>query len=153
MDGQQIYDLLDTALKIGLGALIGGIFAILTVWAKGRTGRKQQLRVRRRELLEDIVEDLEGLIEPMVETASTLMAVLKADKDVDEEAFNQVIEEFDDMRFEQDNVSEYIRIVSRSYARLMLLGLNECSDLAVQYCEAISVVHDHWDGDGPLPDL
>jgi len=64
----QPIDIIDTAVKIGLGAIVGGIFAYLMERSKQKNERfKELLRLRKKTILDPIVLYIDELLVPVSE--------------------------------------------------------------------------------------
>ena len=53
-------DVTDSAVKIGLGALIGGGFGVWVAWLNNTIQAKKALNERRRQILEAVIEAVDG---------------------------------------------------------------------------------------------
>jgi hypothetical protein len=69
-------DVADTAIKIGLGALLGGVFSIVLTWLSHRQSTSRDYFKRRRELIEGIVDDLDRFYRNMSLFRSSLQNLL-----------------------------------------------------------------------------
>ncbi|HEX7314363.1 MAG TPA: hypothetical protein VF297_10595 [Pyrinomonadaceae bacterium] len=69
-------DVADTAVKIGLGALLGGVFSIVLAWLSHKQSTSRDYFKRRRELIEGIVDDLDRFYRSMSLFRSSLQNLL-----------------------------------------------------------------------------
>lgn len=70
----------DDAIKIGLGAIVGGTFSLLVLWRTHRHEFKREYLRRRQEVMEGVVEHLEAVDEEVTNLAAQMKVCSSAPK-------------------------------------------------------------------------
>jgi hypothetical protein len=127
-------DVLDTAVKIGLGALISGIAAYLVAKLNHDRDIEKSRITRRRESLEDIAERLEKFYSCVLTWWS--VAVARANAQESEPSRRDLF--LDDWKKASELMNEGFLDAATAEAKLLLLGEKESQQLLRDYVNYIS---------------
>ncbi len=122
---KDLFDILDTTVKIGLGALIS---AVATYWVTKLNHRKaieKDGSQRRRELIEDVAENIERLFALLFRFRAGLYDWISArdkDKNMSDERHEEILEI-------QREIPGAYKEITNSEAKLLLLGEKRAQDL------------------------
>ncbi|RFC38298.1 MAG: hypothetical protein DID90_2727552661 [Candidatus Nitrotoga sp. LAW] len=114
-------DVADSAVKIGLGALIGGTFGVWVAWLNNSIQAKKALNERRRQIIELVIESVDSACNAASLYWSNLgNGVYKRDKgekltDADKAQLDSL----------QSKFFESFTVLNSSGAKLLLLGEND----------------------------
>jgi hypothetical protein len=122
-DPKTWIDVADDAVKIGLGALLGGSFAVLVARLNNRSQIARSLLEKRREIIESVLTDIDSFTTAAsVYWANLSNAVFKRDQKefLSPEDLGQ-LKELEQALFESFTIS------GRCSARLLLIGEREAA--------------------------
>ena len=106
----SILDILDSAVKIGLGALISGVATYSVTRLRYSQEAKQKISTRKREIIEDAAEAIEKFNEFSHECSHRIFAVVKG------------IEEPTELHDAAKGLSKGLSYITKSIANIQLLG-------------------------------
>lgn len=129
------YELIDTALKIGLGALIGGSFSIITIILNNRNEKKKLWNTRRNQLIEDVLEELAAF-------NKTQNFFFNLSRLIDEHNQRGIPPPPDKLElwYQKFNDFDAFLDVGKTVAKLQLLGEIATADLVYDYVEYLSAL-------------
>lgn len=119
---KDILDIVDTAVKIGLGALISGVTTYyLTTLNHNKDSEKEAIR-RKREMLEGVAEEIETFSNAVMEYWAYLVEFTRYKESPGEipKGLKDKVEEAGSRLFK-----DYARLTNAE-SKLLLLGFNEC---------------------------
>ena len=130
----QAIDVLDTAVKIGLGAVITGVSTYLVaISSHNREIQKAKIK-RRQEMLEDIAEKVELFTNSALRYYAAMMDHARSSDKTPE-----LTVEFDERQeSEKKDLRANYRELSSAEAKLLLLGHNRCQELVRDYGESLA---------------
>jgi len=117
----SLIDVLDSAVKIGLGALISGFATYSVTRLKYRQEVQQNIRTRRREIIEEASEHMEKFNEYSHECSNVIFAVIKRVKEPVE------------LRIAANELSKGLSYITKSIGRIQLLGEKQLVDKLYAY--------------------
>lgn len=130
----QAMDVLDTAVKIGLGAAISGISTyVVAVSNHNREVQKAKLKLRQ-EMLEEIAEKVELFTNSALKYYADMIEYARTT-----DKTSELPEEFDQRQKagRKDLHSSY-KELSSAEAKLLLLGYSKCQELVRDYGESLT---------------
>ncbi len=129
----EILDIVDTAVKIGLGALISGVATYFVTSLNHRNDREKDTRVRRRQLIERVAEDIESFCNASLEYWAYVMDFTRqkeAGKEVSEAVRDNVVLAGKRLFVEYSNLTS-------AESKLLLLGLESCESKVRELGECV----------------
>lgn len=133
----KLLDIADTAVKVGLGACIGGLGAILLASIQHQHELKRILFQRRSDMLERITEDFEEEHNTVIEWYGIQCAAIKARQR--NEPFTDVITTA--VEKGEKKLREQGTVLHRLEGRLQLLGLGGCALAIADYRTSFVDLH------------
>ncbi|MBI5766157.1 MAG: hypothetical protein HZA93_00055 [Verrucomicrobia bacterium] len=145
-------EVIDSAVKIGLGAMIGGVSALLLAWFNARHQTNSEIRKRRLDLLERVATEFEQTHQVVNEIYSCYGSYLDAVESGDTGrvaiAWNTVSD-----TFLNKSAAAFSKLVDNE-GRLMLLGMTDAVKALNAYRIAATLLQNQIrhpsDGQGPL---
>jgi hypothetical protein len=144
----------DDAVKIGLGALIGGFFAWLVARYNAKGAIQKLIFERRSKILSDAAQTLELLFHSFIKYSNHLHGIAGASKDKPKNPMGQAVCD----RFLAERANEAVNLQSQmtepleqsltAQSQLMLLGEEECRKKAEALCAAIITANASYKFDG-----
>ncbi len=128
------------AVKIGLGALIGGVFALLGTWLASKRKLHERVVERRQDSLEEIATDLEHIHAIVIDKSSVLSAAEITEQDSNPDAVRHIMESEQDRT--SDSFEQALYDLHTIEARLCLLGHESTSAMVEKYRTHISLILD-----------
>ena len=129
----SIIDVLDSAVKIGIGALISGIATYSVTRLRYRQDAQQNINTRRREIIEKAAENLETFNEFSHECSHSIFGVKKG------------ITKPAELHNAAKGLSKGIGYITKSVANMQLLReskvvkeLNEYKETAIHFCNFVN---------------
>ena len=108
----------DTAVKIGLGALIGGAFGVWVAWLNNRNQSSRSYLEKKRSILESVLADVESFF-----SATTLYWANLANAIFKRDQGNRLTEgESKELKKLEQGLFESFKVVGSCSARLLLVG-------------------------------
>ena len=124
----------DTAVKIGLGTLIGGVFAIVMVSLTSRRKLHEKFVEKCRNSLEEISEELERINSIVIQKSSIIAAVLEDSHASEIHKFAKA-----DVATLDTDFGDALLSLHKVEAKLCLLGVEEISAMVEQF--RIDITH------------
>ncbi len=117
-DAKNWLNVVDTAVKIGLGALLGGAFGVWVAWLNNRSQSSRGYLEKKRSILESILADVESFFgATTLYWANLTNAVFKRDQG------NRLTEaESKELRKLEQELFESFKVVGSCSAKLLLIG-------------------------------
>jgi hypothetical protein len=123
---KETYDLIDTSLKIGLGALISGFSAYFISRYNHKSDQKKEFSKRRLESIEKISDNFEKYFQKWSKFVSCVGGV---SKNTTEKSILPTSENFDFIKIADKELLEARENKMSAISRLKLLGMNKASSI------------------------
>jgi hypothetical protein len=129
----ELLETIDTAVKIGLGAAITGLFTIAHSIASARTERTKELHRRRQDGAEQVARDFEPTYVRLVFFLQDLRGLLPATR-----TRSPTQAELEKFQVETAAMREYVSAMSAVRGRLLLLGLADAEQCLETLCKGVT---------------
>ncbi|MCV2886248.1 hypothetical protein OE749_16260 [Aestuariibacter sp. AA17] len=129
---KEEFELIDTAIKVGLGAGITGVFTYLIARSTTKRELEKQYATKQQEFLENVSLDIEAFHHALLTYHSRIterVNVLSEGKSFSEKRENAITEARDEMY-------SLAKGLSSAEARLLLMGSHEAQQLVRKYGES-----------------
>jgi len=138
MEPSELYQLLDTIVKIGLGAIIAGFFGIWGI----KSNQKREIRLLRAErhlsIIERAVQAVEESSSPAKKMRSLRIAAAKAkDSQVTHDAIVELIR----MEHEKGDYGVAASKFDLAIAEMQMLGLEDVAKAMGQYADELNKLY------------
>lgn len=134
MEAKNWYDVADTAVKIGLGTLLGGAFAMWRAHVSNRNQARKSFLEKKREMIETVLKE----VDDFYATASVYWADLANAAFKRKKGDALTSKETHDLRELEQELFASFRILGFSSSRLKLIDENEAEKALQKMREVIS---------------
>lgn len=128
-------DVADTAVTIGLAALIGGGTGLISTWISARRQADKEYLKRKREILENILQQFDGFVQAQaIYWAELANAVYKRDKNAANDKLSQ--DDRSQLKTSEQKLFDAYRHLLSCRSRLLLIGESDAAKALGTFKEA-----------------